>query len=118
MHNVSKIAAVLCLTLNTSMALADKATGAENLIADTAGTAQISVDKNTGYARFIRLAPTKTQNRSLKTQSRRAAVNTDDISLSFLRDYGSAFGITNAYSELSLKSSNTDHMGGKHKDSL
>jgi cysteine-rich repeat protein len=118
MHHVSKIAAMLCLTLNTTGALAEKAKGAENLLSDRAGQAQISVDENTGYARFIRLTPTsqlgpvKAQTRSTSGSS--AKVDTSGISVSFLRDYGSAFGVQDFDSELSLVGTNKDKLGSEH----
>lgn len=121
MHHVSKIAAVLFLALNTTGALADKSKGAENLLADTNGNAKISVDEHSGFARFIRLQPTsqlgpvRSQARSAKANtSRSSKVDTGNISVSFLRDYGSAFGVQNVDTELSLVSTNRDKLGSSH----
>lgn len=119
MHHVGRLALVLCLTLNTSMALADKPKGAKKLLADTAGQAQIGVDKNTGLARFIRLKPNSqlgpVKAQAIRSNSKsRAVVNSGDSSLSFLRDYGSAFGITNVDTELTLVGTNRDKLGSEH----
>lgn len=120
MHNVGKLAVIMCLTLNTSGALAEKSKGAENLLADTAGKAQISVDENTGYARFIRLTPNsqlgplKLQTRSKSGTSGSTKVDTSGLSLSFLRDYGSAFGIENVDTQLTLVGTNRDKLGSQH----
>ncbi|MEP1447218.1 MAG: M4 family metallopeptidase [Paraglaciecola sp.] len=118
MHHVSKIAAMLCLALNTTGALAQKVKGAENLMADRAGQAQISVDENTGYARFIRLTPTS-QLGPVKAQTRsssgsRSKADTNDMSVSFLRDYGSAFGVQDFDSELTLVDTKKDKLGSEH----
>jgi len=121
MHHVSKIAAMLCLALNTTGALAEKSKGAENLLADTAGKAQISVDEHTGFARFIRLTPTshlgpvKPQTRSSKRNaSVLSKADTSGESVTFLRDYGSAFGITDVDTELTLVATNRDKLGSSH----
>lgn len=119
MNNVSKIAAVMCLALNTSMVLAEKSIGADKLIADTAGTAKIRVDPNSGYARFIRLTPNsqlgpvQAKTRSSSGKASRSKGDSGDISVSFLRDYGSAFGVQNFDSELTLIDTNRDKLGSE-----
>jgi cysteine-rich repeat protein len=123
MHHVGKLAVVLCLTLNASMVFAEKSKGAKKLLADTAGKAQISVDNKTGLARFIRLKPNSqlgplkaapSTNRSRITSRSRTVVNYGDTSLTFLRDYGSAFGVTNVDTELTLVGTNRDKLGSSH----
>lgn len=116
MHQISKIAAVLCLALNTTGALADKSKGAEKLLADTNGKAQISVNEHSGFARFIRLQPTSQLGPVARsaTASGNAKVDSGAIATSFLRDYGSAFGITNVDTELTLVASNRDKLGSSH----
>jgi cysteine-rich repeat protein len=121
MHQFSKIAAMLCLALNASGALAEKSKGAEKLLADTAGKAQISVDENTGFARFIRLTPNsqlgpvRLQTRSSVGNTRGSSkVNNVSTSLSFLRTYGSAFGITDVDTELTLVGTKQDKLGSEH----
>jgi cysteine-rich repeat protein len=121
MHYVGKLAVMLSLTLNASMALAEKSRGAEKLLADTAGKAQISVDENTGFARFIRLTP-NSQLGPLRLQTRisvgntrgSSKVNNASTSLSFLRTYGSAFGITDVDTELTLVGTKQDKLGSEH----
>ncbi len=117
MQHVVKLAVILCLTLNASTVLADKSTGAKKLLADTAGKAKISVDKTTGLARFIRLeansklSPLKPLASSSKNRTFDSSGNS---SISFLREYGSAFGITNVDSELALVGTNRDKLGSAH----
>jgi len=113
MHHVDKLAVMLCLTLSTSVALADKSKGAQQLLSDTAGKAQISVDKNTGFARFIRLNPTP-QITPKKLRRTKALIDSSDSSLSFLRAYGSAFGITDVDTQLTLVGKNRDKLGSEH----
>ena len=114
MHNVSKIAAVMCLALNTSMVLAEQSKGTNKLMADTAGTAQISVDHNSGYARFIRLEPTPSKQRASRSGSSKSAVKNEASSIEFLRNYGSAFGISDVDSELAFVKTNNGASGSKH----
>jgi cysteine-rich repeat protein len=122
MYHIGKFAVMLCLTLSATEALADKSKGAEKLLADTAGKAQISVDKKTGFARFIRLEPklqqstleAKKTKKNIKKNKSKAVINSGESSLSFLRDYGSAFGIKDVDTELTLVGSNRDKMGSEH----
>lgn len=112
MHHVSKIAAVLCLALNTTGALAEKSKGAEKLLADKAN-AQISVNDNTGHARFIRLNPNSQASPRLLAKGR-AVVSTSDESIAFLRNYGSAFGISDVDAELVFVGTKRDKSGTEH----
>lgn len=119
MHHVSKLVVMMSLALNTSVALADKSKGAENLLADRPGQAKIRVDESTGFARFIRLTPNsqlgpvKAQTRS-SSRSNSRVVDTSAMSISFLRDYGSAFGIQDFDKELSLVGTSRDKLGSEH----
>lgn len=113
MHHVGKLAVILCLSLNTSQALAEKSKGAEKLLTDTAGTAQISVNEHTGHARFIRLKPSS-QLGPLRQQIGRSSADAGISSISFMRDYGSAFGVKNVDTELTLVGTNRDKLGSEH----
>ncbi|REL28081.1 DUF4215 domain-containing protein [Thalassotalea euphylliae] len=120
MQHVVKLAVMLCFTLSTSMALAEKSKGAQKLIADTNGRAKISVDQASGLARFIRLTP-NSQLGPLKPQSRTQGSTKSSVldssgrqSMTFLREYGSAFGIANADTELTLVATNQDKLGSSH----
>ena len=120
MQHVVKLAVILCLILNTSMALAEKSKGAKKLLADTHGKAKISVDKTSGFARFIRLTPNsqlgplKPQPRSNNRSKSNSVDSSRSLSLSFLREYGSAFGIANVDNELTLVATNQDKLGFSH----
>ncbi|MDU0355421.1 hypothetical protein RS130_17260 [Paraglaciecola aquimarina] len=113
MHHVGKLVATMCLALNTSTALAEKPKGAGKLLADTAGNAQISVNKNTGHARFIRLKPTS-QLGPVKSSARRTVHNAAYSSMTFLQNYGSAFGIVDLDAELKFVETKRDKLGSEH----
>lgn len=118
MQHVVKLAVILCLTLSTSMALAEKSKGVEKLLADKNGKAKISIDNNSGLARFIRLEPSSKlgplQPQTRTNTKRQVIDNSESSSLSFLREYGSAFGITNVDTELTHTVTNQDKLGSSH----
>jgi len=118
MQHIVKFAVIMCFTLSTSMAFAEKPKGVEKLLSDKNVDAKVRVDKVSGLARFIRLEP-KSKLGPLKPQvrtksTRRIADNSASSSLSFLREYGSAFGITNVDTELILTKTNHDKLGASH----
>ncbi|MFD2167161.1 M4 family metallopeptidase [Thalassotalea euphylliae] len=120
MQHVVKLAVIVCLTLNTSMAFAEKTKGAQKLIADTNGRAKITTDKASGLAKFIRLTPNsqlgpvKSQPKN-QTRSKSTVVHAAETqSVSFLKEYGSAFGISNVDTELTLVQTNQDKLGSSH----
>lgn len=88
--------------------------GISRLIADSGGSAQVSVSEATGAARFVRTAPGKAL--GLLKQAERAA-STDakkDRSARFFEAYGSVFGITDASGELEAVRVAKDRQGGTH----
>ncbi|KXI27145.1 M4 family metallopeptidase [Paraglaciecola hydrolytica] len=112
MRHVSKLVVLISCILNTSAALAEKPEGVTQLLSDTSGTAKISVDNNTGHARFIRLAP-NSQLSPLQSRSR-TIPNKADITKAFLRSYGSAFGVQDVDTELSVIGTTRDASGTEH----
>ncbi|GGF57557.1 M4 family metallopeptidase [Alteromonas lipolytica] len=114
MRNISKLVVLVSLALNANSAFAKKPEGVSQLLTDTSGNAKISIDKKSGKARFIRL-PTYSPLSALTVNKNKAGViNIADNSKSFLRDYGSAFGIKNVDRELELVSTSRDKLTGEH----
>ena len=101
-----KLIALIFLFVNVSIALAQGKKGAhtegvQDLINATGGKARVSVDKQTGNARFVRLPK---ENRSASQASDRAATPNapaQQRAMNFLKTHGNAFGVTNAKSQLS-----------------
>ena len=113
MRHVSKLVVIVTLALNASVAFAEKPEGVTKLLNDTSGNAKISLDKNTGNARFIRL-PSNSQLSSLRTSRSRTPQTTSDSTKAFLRSYGSAFGVKDVETELSLVATTRDMAGSEH----
>ncbi|WP_340679574.1 M4 family metallopeptidase [Paraglaciecola sp.] len=111
MRHVSKLGVMISFVLHTSAALAEKPEGVTQLLTDTSGQAQISLDNNTGYARFIRLAPNSQLNTLTTTKTAR---NKESTSKAFLRNYGSAFGVQDVDTELSVVGTTRDTSGIEH----
>ncbi|MBC7942170.1 MAG: M4 family metallopeptidase [Chitinophagaceae bacterium] len=87
--------------------------GVARLVADSGGTAQVTLHRATGTARFVRAAP----GGALGIQGRELAVSDaakQSGSLQFLTDYGSVFGISSAAAELSAGRIAKDRQGGTH----
>ncbi|MDX2418542.1 MAG: M4 family metallopeptidase, partial [Xanthomonadales bacterium] len=114
-----KLIALIFLFVNVSIALAqgkkgEHTEGVQDLIRATGGKAQISVDKQTGQARFVRLPK---ENRSASSASSRAATPNappQQRAMKFLKTHGNAFGVTNAKSELKAMGTTRDAMGNQH----
>ena len=88
------------------------AAGIARLVAESGGTAQVSIHDATGAARFVRAAP----GGKLGAQARGVrAATTEAAKLSrsaeFLTQYGSAFGISSVAAELGQAKVSTDRQG-------
>ncbi|MGO4893714.1 M4 family metallopeptidase [Flavobacterium sp. W21_SRS_FM6] len=112
MRYVSKLVVLISAILNTNTAIGQTTKGTEKLLTDTAGRAQISIDKHSGNARFIKLSPNP-QLSSLRSGSP-AKVDINNTSIDFLKTYGSAFGIQNVDSELVIVGSKQHKTGIQH----
>lgn len=101
------------LSVSASMALAqgnkaEHAKGVQDLVKASNGKAQVSVDKQTGQARFVRL-PKENElakaNGDASPQSR---------AMGFLRSHGNAFGVSDANAELKAVGTKRDVHGNQH----
>ncbi len=106
----------------TSMAMAAQAlaqgeaidpAGVARLVADSGGTAQVSIHDATGAARFVRVAPGGTLGvrvfgRSLSDEAKQ------NRAAQFLNQYRSIFGISSVSTELGKASVDRDRQGGTH----
>ncbi|MGB7921693.1 MAG: M4 family metallopeptidase [Pyrinomonadaceae bacterium] len=90
-------------TVNTSA-------GIQRLKSATNGAALVSVNRATGAARFVRMSSGKAGEASFATTGTTAAAKSAD----FFRNYGSAFGIANAATELRQGGQTSDVQGGQH----
>jgi cysteine-rich repeat protein len=72
------------------------------------GQAAISLDRATGTVSFLRFGPDSTVARSAGTSSRR------ERTMAFLAEFGNAFGLRDASTELDLVSETTDQFGMSH----
>jgi len=88
--------------------------GIARLVAESGGSAQVTVHDATGAARFVRTAP----GRKLGIQRQAARAVTDEAkknrSAEFLSTYGSIFGITSVAAELETVRVAKDRQGGTH----
>jgi Zn-dependent metalloprotease len=88
--------------------------GIARLVAESGGSAQVTVHDATGAARFVRTAP----GRTLGIQRQAARAVTDEAkknrSAEFLSTYGSIFGITSVAAELKDVRVAKDRQGGTH----
>ena len=110
MRTSFKLIAISILFLTASIAVAQQpplAPGVEDLLAATSGQAKISVDSQTGLARFVQLP---SESLSLPAALNKATAP-QDRAMSFLRAYGSAFGMTDADSELRAAGTIQDSRG-------
>jgi Zn-dependent metalloprotease len=102
--------------------------GINRLVADSGGTADVSVSGATGAARFVRITPGRAASldaaapraaASARTQSAQTSAQESTSaratrSMAFLRRYAGVFGLSNPDSELALASSSSDSNGGSH----
>ena len=98
----------LCTTAFSALAQgkkAEHAKGVNNLLKATNGKAQVSVDKQTGQARFVRLPK---ENKAASKKPPQASA------MGFLRKHGDAFGIENANAELTAVGTKRDAHGNQH----
>jgi Zn-dependent metalloprotease len=88
--------------------------GIGRLIADSGGSAQVSVSEATGAARFVRT--TRGKGLGLLKQAERpaSADAKKDRSARFFEAYGSVFGISDASNELQAVRMAKDRQGGTH----
>ncbi|HEX8491902.1 MAG TPA: M4 family metallopeptidase [Pyrinomonadaceae bacterium] len=84
--------------------------GISRLKENTGGRAKITLSDATGGARFVRLAPGERSSLSREDKS----VSPQGKSASFLKEYGSVFGLRNADAELQVEREDADRQGGKH----
>lgn len=82
------------------------------LQSETGGAAKVGVHTATGAARTIHVAPGST--RSLARGRAVSALEKQQKSLGFLRDYSALFGIDNPEAQLQLQRSRTDRLGETH----
>lgn len=114
-----KLIALIFLFANASFALAQGRSGehakaVQDLIDATGGKAQVSVDKHTGQAKFVRLPK---ENRPASQAGNRAATPNAPVqqrAMTFLKAHGNAFGVTNAKKELKAVRTTSDVMGNQH----
>jgi cysteine-rich repeat protein len=110
-----KLIALIFLFVNAYSALAQgnkgpQAEGVQDLINATDGKAQISVDENSGLARFVRLP----QNSGLTSYASDKSAPAQLRATKFLSVHGKAFGVTNVRSELEAAGTSRDAMGNQH----
>jgi Zn-dependent metalloprotease len=84
--------------------------GIQRLKQDT-GDAQISIARQTGAVRFVRLTPEQAQQLSSRVG---AAATVESQAAAFFGEYGSIFGIRDAEEELVLGEKRTDSLGFTH----
>ena len=114
---------LLCVALGAGTAFAAHAQGKgsldgqsqalDRLSAQTGASATVTIDRATGGAKFVRVAP----GASLGVQSRARAVNDAGRhagSAQFLSEYRSLFGITSLETELGAARVDKDRHGGTH----
>lgn len=114
-----KLFVLIFLLVNASIALAQgkkgaRADGVQDLIDATGGKAQVSVDKQSGLARFVRLPD---ENRSASTANDKKATPlapAQQRAATFLREHGNAFGVTDVKSELKAVGTRRDSLGNEH----
>ena len=82
--------------------------GIQDLVSATGGTAQVSVSKATGAARFVRVAP-----KSLPLMMPQQAP-TEARAREFFMRYGGIFGITDVDGDLKAVAAKRDAFGGEH----
>ena len=102
------VSTFLFATASIAMAEGNKgahAEGVQDLIDATNGKAQVSVDRNTGQARFVRL-PKGNKSASKAPPQGRA--------MGFLRKHGDAFGVSDANAELTAVGTRSGAMGTQH----
>ena len=117
MQSYHRVVALAAIFLFSTIAVADDdgpsfEEGAQRLMDDYDDDAIISVDEDTGYAKFVRL-PTQ------GTQVRRSLANVrgttpSERSMAFFRRYGEAFGVEKADSELTAIRTTRTATGGEH----
>ncbi len=93
---------------------AEHAEGVQDLIDATGGKVQISVDSQSGLARFIRLPQTSHSAALEKDNASAVMAPPQQRAMDFLRSHGSAFGVTDANSELTAVGTTRDSMGNQH----
>lgn len=94
--------------------IADNTKGVRDLIDATGGQAQVSVNKRTGLARFVRLPQ---ENRLSSTTSEAVArlmPPPQQRAFGFLSTHADAFGISDIKSELTTVGTTRDAMGNQH----
>jgi len=114
-----KLIAFAFLVANASVVLAQGKKGAhtegvQDLIDATGGKAQVSVDKQSGQARFVRLP---LENRSASAATGKGATPlapAQQRAAAFLREHGNAFGVTDVKSELKAVGTRGDALGNEH----
>jgi Zn-dependent metalloprotease len=84
--------------------------GISRLKENTGGKAKVTISDATGGARFVRLAPGERASLSREDKS----ASTHAKSASFLKEYGSVFGLRNPDAELQVEREDADRQGGKH----
>jgi Zn-dependent metalloprotease len=100
-------------SLSTAQREARDPAAVARLVADSGGNVQVSIHDATGAARFV-WAP---QGGRLGAASRTGAMTEAakrERSIQFLATYGSAFGVSNAASELAVSRVETDRLGATH----
>ncbi|HEX8651270.1 MAG TPA: M4 family metallopeptidase [Pyrinomonadaceae bacterium] len=91
------------------MQRADIQRGIQTLKSETGGAAKITTNPATGAARFARMS-----SGSEASFSRGMTGTPADKSITFLRNYGSAFGVTNPSTQLKISNQSSDLTGGQH----
>ncbi|HEY1092331.1 MAG TPA: hypothetical protein VGE47_14655, partial [Burkholderiaceae bacterium] len=94
-------------------ALSGQRDAIDRLAANTGGSPVVSIQKATGAANFVRLAPVA-QTSGMKSRARASDASRESAARQFLGAYGSLFGISDAAAELGAGRVEKDQQGRAH----